>query len=230
MFHTMNPVTTAVLLTFVLLGCSGKSNDSTPTEAHASQRDVSETAPISQPAAAPVSLQEVMEASLYGKAETIEAALAQGYAVNARDPENRTALMYAAFNGQTKIARMLIEAGADVNARDPVGTSSLMFAASAPGGTGTLQLLLDNGAEINMTDHDEHFTALMWAAAEGQTENVKLLIKYQADISLQDIDGDTAESFAGKKGHIEIMRILREASPAKPETKPSENQTAEHAE
>lgn len=230
MNKTTNSITATALLSVLLLGCGCNSNDPAAPEAPASPTEAAETPSPSQPEATPVSLQEVMEAALYGKTGTVGRSLAQGYDVNSRDPENRTALMYAAFNGQAEIAKMLIDAGADVNAQDSVGTSSLMFAASAPGGTGTVQLLLDNGAEINMTDNNEHFTALMWAAAEGQAENVKLLLKHQADTTLQDVDGDTAESFATKKGHTEIVRILQDALPAKPETKPSENQTAEQTE
>ena len=169
-----------------------------------------------------ISQQEIVEAALYGKAETIGKALAQGYKPNARDPENRTVLMYAAFNGQTPIVKMLIEAGADVNAQDKVGTSALMFAASAPGATETVQLLLDSGAKINMVDNNEHFSALMWAAAEGQPENVKLLLKHKADVSLQDIDGDTAESFAAKAGHTAVVKILQDAAPEQTAEAPKE--------
>jgi ankyrin repeat protein len=202
MHKTTALMNSTALLTCVLLGCSGKVSDPKPDAPPAPSHP--ETVPISQ--------QDVMEAALSGKTETIGMALEQGYEVNSRDPENRTALMYAAFNGKTEIAMILIEAGADVNAQDTVGTSSLMFAASAPSGTGTVQLLLDNGAEINMTDNDEHFTALMWAAAEGQEENVKLLLQYKANISLKDVDGDTAESFAAKKGHTVIAKIIQDAA------------------
>jgi len=58
----------------------------------------------------PIPQQEVIEAALSGKLEIIEKALAQGYKPDARDPENRTALMYAAFNGQAAIVKILQEA------------------------------------------------------------------------------------------------------------------------
>lgn len=155
--------------------------------------------------------QEVVEAALYGKTDTVTAALKQGYDVNKRDPEQRTVLMYAAFNGQTPIVKKLIDAGADINVQDSVGTSSLMFAASGPSKE-TVQVLIDAGAKINMVDNNEHFSALMWAAAEGQLENVKLLLKHKADLTLTDIDGDTAESFAAKAGHTAIVKVLQEAA------------------
>lgn len=168
-----------------------------------------------------ITVQEMTEAALYGKTEAVRSALAQGYDVNTRDMEQRTALMYAAFNGQSEIVQLLLEAGADVNAQDTGGSSALMFAASSTDAK-TVQLLLDHGAKINMTDSGEHFTALMWAAAEGQLENVRLLLKYKADTTLQDVDGDTAESFAAKKGYTEIAKLLHDAAPAKTETKQPE--------
>ena len=173
-----------------------------------------------------VTQQEVAEAALYGKADVVKKAIAQGYKPDTRDPENRTALMFAAFNGQAEIVRLLIDAGADVNAQDRVGTSPLMFAASSPS-TETVTVLLEAGASINMVDNNEHFSALMWAAAEGQTENVKLLLKHKADTTLKDIDGDTAQSFAAKAGHMNVVKILQDAAPESekaPEKEPETKQ------
>ncbi len=163
---------------------------------------------------APISQQEVVEAVLAGKIEIVEKALEQGYKVDARASENRTALMYAAFNGHTNVVKKLIGAGADVNARDSTGSTALMFAASGPNAN-AVKLLLDSGAKINMVDSNEHFTALMWAAAEGQAEVVTLLLKHKADATLKDVDGDTAESFAAQKGHTAVVKILQEATKKK---------------
>jgi ankyrin repeat protein len=176
-----------------------------------------------------ITVQEVTEAALYGKKDTIRSALSQGYDVNSRDREKRTALMYAAFNGRSDIVKLLLEAGADVNAQDALGNSALMFAASSTD-SATVQLLIDAGAEINMTDNNEHFTALMWAAAEGRLDNVRLLLKYKADTTLKDVDGDTAESFAAQKGHSDIVAILQAAAPAESGTKQPEKESAQDAE
>lgn len=167
---------------------------------------------------ASVSQQEMVEAALYGKLDVIEKGLKQQFDVNQTDPEKRTVLMFAAFNGQTAIVKKLIDAGAEVNAQDATGTSALMFAASAPGGLQSVQTLIDAGAQVNMIDNNEHWTALMWAAAEGQADNVKLLLKHKADTTLKDIDGDTAESFAAKAKHYEVVRILKATAPKTPAT------------
>lgn len=161
---------------------------------------------------ATIPTQEVMNAALEGKVDIVEKALSQGFKPDVRDSQNRTALMYAAFNNQTAIIKALIAAKANVNLQDSIGTSVLMFAASGPGSE-SIQLLLDAGAQINMVDTNEHFSALMWAAAEGQLDNVKLLLKYNADTTLKDVDGDTAESFAAKAGHTNVVTILHAAAP-----------------
>ena len=215
----MNPLKLVLPCLFIAL-LSGCIKSESPTIENGSETnitaDVASTAPAeSTNQVATISQQEVIEAALYGKIETVAAALNQGYKPDTPDPDNRTVLMYAAFNGQTAIAKKLIAGDADINAQDNTGTSALMFAASAPSGTETVQVLLDAGAKIDMIDNNEHFTALMWAAAEGQTENVKLLIENKADASLEDIDGDTAESFAAKAGHTAIAEMLKEYSAKK---------------
>jgi ankyrin repeat protein len=173
-----------------------------------------------------ITQQEMIEAALYGKTDIIRKALESGLKADARDPDNRTALMFAAFNGRTDVAKLLIGAGADVNAQDSSGTSALMFAASAPGGTETVQLLIDAGARVNMIDSSEHFTALMWAAAEGQLDSVKLLLKHGADAALKDVDGDTAETFAAARGHTAIAALLHKKASTEP-TKESKPDTTE---
>ena len=50
----------------------------------------------------------------------------------------------------------------------------------------------------------------MHAAAEGHLEIVNILLDNGADPSLKDVDGDTAESFAKRNGHIEVAKVLHE--------------------
>ena len=159
----------------------------------------------------PISSEIFVEAALNGNLKIIEQALEEGYKVDARDRNQRTALMYAAFNGHTAVVKKLIDAKADVNAQDSMGSTALMFSSSGPFSE-TIQLLLERGAKINTVDRNEHFSALMWAAAEGQVEVVKLLLKHGADLSLKDVDGDTAESFATQKNHTDVVKILQAAT------------------
>ena len=48
----------------------------------------------------------------------------------------------------------------------------------------------------------------MWAAAEGEVKNVELLLKHGADQKIVDKDGDTAKSFATKRGHRNVAKLL----------------------
>jgi hypothetical protein len=166
------------------------------------------------------SLEQIVQAALDGKIEIIDQALENGFKVDMRDEEGRTILMYAAFNGRTDIIKRLIEAGADVNAQDQTGTTALMFAASGPN-PDAVQMLLDHGAKVDTADNNEHWTALMWAGAEGQTEVVKVLLAHHADATIKEADGDTAESFAAKNGHGDVVAILQAAA-SKNETAPEE--------
>lgn len=151
---------------------------------------------------------QAVEAALNGSTKVIQQALSEGYKVDMIDNQGRTLLMYAAFNGNTDIVDLLLKAGADIDFQDSMGSTALMFAASGPAKE-TVTLLLKNQAKINLVDNNEHFSALMWAAAEGQLDNVKVLINNGADTTLQDVDGDTAESFADKAGHTEVVAYLQ---------------------
>jgi ankyrin repeat protein len=154
--------------------------------------------------------EEVAQAALDGDLATIEQALSDGMAVDMRDDQGRTFLMYAAFNGHADMIEKLLENGADVDARDSAGSTALMFASSGPF-PDTVRLLLGKGADVNLADNNEHWTALMWAGAEGQAEIVRILLEAGADPTLTEADGDTAESFALKNGHTEVVKILQEA-------------------
>jgi ankyrin repeat protein len=196
----MNKTAPAILALALLTSCSSeKMQPGTETGETASATNTATVLPAN-----------AAQAALQGDVAIITNALARGFAVDARDGEQRTMLMYAAFNGHTALVEALLDAGADVNAQDHIGSTALMFAASGPSSE-TVRLLLDRGAGIDMIDGNEHFTALMWAAAEGQADNVKLLLEHNADPTLQDIDGDTARSFAAKSGHAGVVEIFTQA-------------------
>jgi ankyrin repeat protein len=152
-------------------------------------------------------------AAFAGNLEEVRRLLEQGVAVDARDAEGRTPLMWASFNGHTAVDALLLEKGAAIDAREVNGRTALMYASSGPF-VGTVGLLLEKGAEVNLQGTAEGFTALMTAAAEGQLEVVRVLLAYGADPDIEDVDGDTAESFATQKGHLEVVVLLRNPPPA----------------
>jgi hypothetical protein len=77
---------------------------------------------------------EILEAARTGRTKLVEAAIAGGSPVDARDLSGRTALMLAAENGHALTVRLLLDKGADANARDAHGWSAYMFALLAPSG------------------------------------------------------------------------------------------------
>jgi len=150
----------------------------------------------------------IYTAALEGDIEIIRLSIPEVLTVNSKNEDGHSLLMLASFNGHTEICEFLIKNGAHIEARDNSGRTALMFASTGPFAS-TVKFLLNNGANANSVDHVEKWTALMGAATEGQMEVVKLLLQNGADKNLKDIDGDTAESFAFKKNHLEVSNFLK---------------------
>jgi hypothetical protein len=165
-----------------------------------------EPVPKAEPPKVPVDVPAFLDDALNGKLEAVRQALKAGVDVNVADEQRRTALLFASFNGHTAVAQLL-DQGATLNQRDAVGRTALMFAATGANAE-TVELLLEAGAEVNAVDADEKFTALMHAAAEGQVKVVGVLLKHNADSAIRDTDGDTAQDFAARNGHAEVVRLL----------------------
>lgn len=93
--------------------------------------------------------------------------------VNAKDRDDRTALMYASRKGRVEVVRALLAAKADVNAKDKDGSTALMWA-SVGGHVEVVRALLAAKADVN-TKNNNGITALMLAQKGGHVEVVKLL-------------------------------------------------------
>ena len=74
--------------------------------------------------------QDLIEAAKKGDTGAVEALLAAGADVNAKNPYDWTALMRAAANGHAATVQALLEAGADINTQDKSGFTALMSAAT----------------------------------------------------------------------------------------------------
>lgn len=101
------------------------------------------------------------------------------------------------------------------------GTTGLMLAA-ARDDAAMLRLLLSRGARVDMRD-ENLATALFYAAATGKARAVSLLLDAGADPSIRAFrafDG-TALDVARKRGHAEVVAILKAAGSLAPTPAPA---------
>ena len=192
-----------------------------------------ETPPAPTPAAAPApaavkppTVKEFLALAAEGNTAKVREAIAAGMDPNTAAPTGLSALMLASFEGKIDTVKVLVDAGAKVNAHNELKRTALMMASSGPF-VETVRYLLKKGADVNAVDSHESWSALMLAASEGQPEVCEVLLKAGANPTLVDDDGDTAASFAKKKGHSALVKTLEAAAadykakhpePAKPET------------
>jgi len=104
----------------------------------------------------------------------VQALLAAGADVNARNMDGWTPLMTGMLTCDLRILKSLIDAGVDVNARAKDGMTALMIAAAA-GKVPEVELLIGSGADIN-AKYRTGETALTVAASRNRSEVVRMLI------------------------------------------------------
>lgn len=115
---------------------------------------------------------EAVQAGNMGKALEL---VSGGASLEARDAENRTALLLATHANLAGIAAALIKAGADVNAKDNIHDTPFLYV-GAEGRNDILKLILATG-KANLRDTNRYGgTALIPAAHHGHPETVRLLL------------------------------------------------------
>jgi ankyrin repeat protein len=104
-----------------------------------------------------------------------------GAPLEARDADNRTALLLATRGNLVGIASALIKAGANVNAKDSIHDTPFLYA-GAEGRNDILELILATG-KANLRDTNRYGgTALIPAAHHGHPETVRLLLGTAIDV------------------------------------------------
>ena len=158
----------------------------------------------------------LLKAATAGDTAKVQALLAGGADVDAKERNGATALMLAAYNGHTTTVRALLSGGANLNAAEGNGATALMLATSA-GHVDTVQALLAAGPHINARNN-HGWTALMIAARGGHTAIVEALLAKGADVNVKNNNGETVLMLV-EPGSARIRQLL--AQPVKDTTPPA---------
>jgi ankyrin repeat protein len=152
----------------------------------------------------------LIAAAKQGDPDQVLVQLQAGADVNARDSNQRTALLHGVRGGQLAVVRALIEAGADLDVRDQDGRTALMEAARRKEAMPARDVVAA-GADVNLADKDG-WTALMFAAREGTLAAARAIIRSPKQSSLDALAKETsALSLAAERGRHALVRALIEA-------------------
>ena len=154
---------------------------------------------------------DVFEAATLGDVDTLHDLIHDDPSlVDARSPDDATALHFAAFFAQLETASLLVEHGADVHGVSPTfGNVTPLHSAAAGASAGIVHLLLAAGADANARQNGG-FTALHAAAQNGDAAMARDLLDHGAEVDPPTEDGRTALAIAEEQGHDEVAALLRE--------------------
>jgi ankyrin repeat protein len=93
--------------------------------------------------------QMLLQATEAGDIVQMQALLAKGAEVNARNAHGWTPLHVAAAGGDPAVIALLLQHGADVHARSHIGTTPLDNATTRGGRQAVIDLLLAHGAKLS---------------------------------------------------------------------------------
>ena len=150
----------------------------------------------------------LFEAVKMGDIAAVEALLAKGADVNAKDKYGGTPLHVASKKGKKDIAELLLAKGADVNAKSKYGDSPLHKVAGAYDPYHThkdvVTLLLANGADVNAKNVDG--TTPLHQAASGDI--AELLLGKGAEVNAKSMAGTTPLHRAATGSSKDVVELL----------------------
>ena len=150
---------------------------------------------------------DLSEAAYENDLAAVQAFLAQGADIEARDRDGDTALHMAAIQAAPAVIAALIAGGADPNARSTTGQTPL-FHAAEHGNLPAVRALLTAGADVNARNEDGH-TPVFYAIDKGHRPVVEALLAAGADLAVHDKDGDTPLDLALYLKRDAIADLLR---------------------
>jgi len=124
-------------------------------------------------------------------------------------PDGWTPLHLAAHYGHLGAAELLLSFGADSSLRSKNSLENLPLHAAVAGNHNELvELLVADGCDINARQHGG-WTALHGTADNGNLSMVQFLVRNGAFVNVTNDAGLTPLDMAGKKGHGEIVNLLK---------------------
>ncbi len=172
--------------------------------------------PLSAPAGA--TEPALHAAAARGDLAALSRDLATGAAIDARDAQQRTALLVAVQQGHDEAARLLVAAGADINAQDAIADSPFLLAGARGRAEVLRAMLLPPDGSADRPDYTRlnryGGTALIPACHYGHVEAVRVLLQAsRIDVNHVNRLGWTALLEAvilgdGGAAHTEIVRLL----------------------
>ncbi|GMI13140.1 hypothetical protein TrLO_g9185 [Triparma laevis f. longispina] len=134
----------------------------------------------------------LIQASHFGKLETVQLLLSKNADVLLRNNKKTSALMRAAQEGHLEIVRLLTTSGSEVAAINSDGMSSVMLSSQRGHTTIVSHLLSLRGrCDINAITPENKSTCLHLAVKRGHLETIKVLLREGADVFKRDKKGKT---------------------------------------
>jgi ankyrin repeat protein len=138
----------------------------------------------------------------------VNALLAGGSDVNAKDERGVTPLMYAAWVGSADAMKLLLDRGADPNATSGAGSTALMFSVTE---MAKVRLLIERGADVKKATPRGRTALVLAALSDRSADIVKLLVASGADVKAVDAFKVTALTAAAVGNDLDTIRVLVDA-------------------
>ncbi|KAJ9529389.1 hypothetical protein QJQ45_013742, partial [Haematococcus lacustris] len=144
-----------------------------------------------------------------GDMPALQAAIASGADLNARDNLRRTPLILASWAGQVAVVKLLLAHGCDWSLAAADDMNALHFAAQK-GQTEVVRLLLNAGLSVDGRNR-KGSTALAMAAQQGHLETVQLLLARKASPRAANGKGQTPQDVTKSEAVLEVLKAASAA-------------------
>lgn len=138
-------------------------------------------------------------------------ALDDGFDINSKDADGRTALMHAVLDSEpdVKLIESLLESGADANAQDKGQQWSSLHFAARDNKKAVVSVLLGYGPKVDMLD--VFGNTPLWRAVmsfDGDASVISMLLEAGASPSKENKSGVSPRSLAETMGKSDVLRLL----------------------